>query len=257
MASIWKRPQGALGETRFFLIMAWVMSATIFAGFALNLAMGRSTFSVPIIYHVHAFVFFSWVAIYLAQNSFIAGGNLALHRRLGKLAVVWVPLMIVMGFAIMVTSLRRTGGPFFFDQNEFMISNSLMLLSFGGLIFAGLRSQRYTGWHRRLVFCGMTVLTGPGLGRLLPLPLMIPNAWRITILATLIFPIVGMLADWRRNGKIHPAWFWGVATIVGAQILGDLIAYSPLGISLTESVIAGSPGADRPMAAFLPPGFGN
>jgi hypothetical protein len=33
------------------------------------------------------------------------------------------------------------------------------------------------------------------------------------------------------------------------------LAYSPLGIALTESVIAGTPGAARPMAAFLPPGF--
>ena len=27
----------------------------------------------------------------------------------------------------------------------------------------------------------MTILTGPGLGRLLPMPLMIPHAWRLMV----------------------------------------------------------------------------
>lgn len=256
MASVWERPQGALGETRFFLVMALLMSATIVAGFSLNLAMERSSFAVPVIYHIHAVVFFGWVVLYLAQNSLISAGNITMHRRLGKLALVWVPLMIALGFAIMITSIRRTGGPFFFDQNEFLISNSLSLACFGGLVFAGLFRRRYTGWHRRLMFCSMAILTGPGLGRLLPGPLMIPHAWKIIIATTLIFPVIGMIADWRRNGRIHPAWFWGVGAIVGAQVLGDIIAYSPFGISLTEMVLAGSPGAERPMAAFLPPGFG-
>ncbi len=242
-------------ERRFFLTLAWVMSAIIVAGFALNLALGRSTFAVPWQYHVHGLVFFGWVTIFLAQNSFIAGGNIAMHKRLGQLAYVWIPLMVVMGFVIMATSMRRNGGPSFFDQNEFLISNSLQLLVFGGLAFASLRARRYSGWHRRLMVCAMAILTGPGFGRLLPLPLMIPHAWRVTIAATLIFPLIGMIADYRRDGKIHPAWLWGVGCVLVAQIVADLIAYSPFGISLTQQLLAGTPGAERPIEAFLPPGF--
>ena len=242
-------------ERRFFLTLAWVMAIIIFAGFAVNLATGRSTFAVPWPYHLHAFVFFGWVALFLTQNTLMAAGNIALHKRLGQLAYVWIPLMVVMGFTIMFVTMRRTGGPFFFDQNEFMVSNILQLLIFGGLGFASLRARRHSGWHRRLMFCAMAILCGPGLGRLLPMPLLIPNAWRILVVTTMIFPVIGMIADWRRSGKVHPAWLWGVGIVLAGQIVADLIAYSPLGISLTEQVIAGSPGADRPMAAFLPPGF--
>lgn len=242
-------------DRRFFMVMAWVMSLVIVAGFALNLAMGRSSFAVPWQYHVHGLVFFGWVALFLAQNTLIAGNNVALHKRLGQLAYLWIPLMVVMGFVIMFTSMRRNGGPFFFDQNEFMISNTLQLLIFGGLALAALRARRYSGWHRRLMMCGMAILTGPGFGRLLPMPLMIPHAWRIMVVVTMLFPIVGMIADYRRNGKVHPAWLWGVGLVVGGQIIADLIAYSPIGVSLTEQVLAGTPGAERPMEAFLPPGF--
>jgi len=242
-------------ERRFFLVMAWIMSLILVAGFSLNLAMGRSSFDVPWQYHVHGVVFFAWVGIYLAQNTLIAGGNIALHKRLGQLAYLWIPLMVGLGFTIMITSMRRTGGPFFFDQNEFFISNSLQLLVFGGLAFTALQARRYNGLHRRLMFCSMAILTGPGLGRLLPMPLMIPYAWKLTIAMTLIFPLIGMIADWRRHGKVHWAWFWGVGMVIGAQIVADLVAYSPLGVALTQEMLAGSPGAQRPMEAFLPPGF--
>jgi len=241
-------------ERNFFRIMAIIMAAIIVAGFATNLALGRSTFAVPAVYHIHAFIFFSWVALYVAQNWLIAANNVKLHIRLGMLAYGWAPLMVIMGFVIMITSLRRSGAPFFFDQNEFMFSNSLLLVLFCALVIVALRRRRYSGWHRRLMFTAMSILTGPGLGRLLPTPLLMPHAWRILILVTLLFPAIGMIADKRRHGRVHPAWFWGVGAILATQIVADVVAYSPWGTRLTQTVVAGSPGASRPMAAFLPPG---
>lgn len=253
MATIAPRDTAIRGNTRFFTIMAFVMASVIVAGFSLNLAMGRSTFDVPLAYHVHAFIFMGWIALYLAQH--VTAQNWALHGALGKLAWVWVPAMIAMGSVIMVVVARRTGGPFFFDVNEFLISNLAMLLCFGGLAIWALKRQRYNGWHRRLMLVAMAVLTGPGLGRLLPMPLMIPNAWTITIAATMIFPVIGMIADKRRLGQVHPAYWWGTGLYAGTFILSLLLAYSPLGYAITDWVIAGTPGAERPMEAFLPPDF--
>jgi len=242
-------------ERNFFRVMATVISVIIFAGFSFHLAMGRSTFAVPPVYHIHALVFFGWVALYLAQNWLIAANNIALHRSLGRLAYVWVPVMIVMGFVIMITSLRRNGGPFFFDQNEFLFSNTMLLVLFGAMVFTALKRRRYTGWHRRLMLTAMSILSGPGLGRLLPMPLLIPNAWRIMMVVTLVFPVIGMIADKRRTGQVHPAWFWGVGAIIVVQVLADLIAYSDWGVSVTEAIVGGTAGGERPMAAFLPPGI--
>ena len=60
------------------------------------------------------------------------------------------------------------------------------------------------------------------------------------------------IADKRRYGTVHPAWLCGIGTVLGLQVVADFVAYSDWGIAFTESFIAGTPGAERPMAAFFP-----
>lgn len=239
----------------FYLVMAFVMALTIVAGFSLNLAMGRSTFNAPWYVHTHAILSMGWIGLYLAQHITVATGNFALHARLGKLAYLWVPAIMVAGTAVMAGLIRANGGPFFFHKAEFLISNSMMLWCFGGLTLWALTRRRYTGWHRRLMLCGMAILTGPGIGRLLPAPLLIPNAWQIIFALTLIWPMIGMAADVRRDGRVHPAYLWGTGIIVGTFMLSMLFAYSDAGMAFTQEFVAGTPGAERPMEPFLPPGF--
>lgn len=242
-------------DTRFFMIMMLAMALVIVAGFSVNLAMGRSSFAAPWPFHVHGVIFMAWLALTAMQVLTISGGNRALHRQLGRLAYVMIPVMVAAGLMIITVSVRTTGGPFFFAKNEFLVSNTAGLLVFGGLAFWSLRVRRHTGWHRRLMLVAMSVLTGPGLGRLLPMPLLIPHAWTTAILSSFAFPVIGMIVDWRREGRVHPAWWWGMGINVGAFIASMALAYSPIGYALTEWVTAGSPGAARPMEAFLPPGF--
>lgn len=251
MATIVDPVSAARAEKRFFFTMACVMALVIAAGFSANLILGRSSFGLPLIYHLHAFAFFGWVALYIVQNGLIAADNVAVHRRLGRLAVLWIPLMVVLGLAMILVSVRA-GSRFFFDLNEFLFGNALQLIAFAGLAAAAIRMRRRTDWHRRLMYCSMAVLTGPGLGRLLPMPLFIPWSWWAVISATLIFPLVGMVWDRRRAGRVHPAWWWGAGAILAALLAGDLIAYSPLGQAATRALVEGTPGADRPLAAFLP-----
>jgi hypothetical protein len=254
MATLAQRGAGAEG-TRFYTIMAFVMALVIVAGFSLNLAMGRSSFALPAAFHVHGMIFMGWLGLYLAQAVTIASGNRALHRQLGKLAYVFIPAMVAAGAMIIVVSIRGTGGPFFFAQNEFFISNLAGLLVFGGLAWWALRVRRHTGWHRRLMLVAMSALTGPGLGRLLPMPLLIPYAWPIAVAASFVFGAVAMLVDWRTNGRVHPAYWWGMGINVGGFLASMALAYSPIGYAITEAVIAGTPGAERPMGPFLPQGF--
>lgn len=253
MASIPFATGADRSEARFFFTMACLMAATIIAGFSFNLVTGRSSFALPWLVHFHAWVMMGWLGLYVVQNGLIFSNNVALHRRLGWLSVLFLPLMLLMGLLITRFSLQTTGGPPFFDQNQFLVSNPFQLFSVVGMVSWAVLVRRNTGWHRRLMFCAFAPLTGPGLGRLLPMPLFIPYAWYVAVFGPLIFVAVGMLADKRRYGRVHPAWWWGAGIILGMQVLADLIAYSPLGYQFTEWFLAGTPGAERQMAAFMPP----
>ena len=244
---------GIRDDRAFFLTMAVVMATILVAGFSLNLVMGRSSFALPPIYHLHAVVFMGWIGLYVVQNALVAGGSLRLHRRLGWLALGWIPAMVVLAVAVTLHAVRNHGGPPFFDMNEFLIANPMGILFFAGTALAAIHLRRRTDWHRRLMYVAMASITGPGFGRLLPLPFLIPWSWWIAAwVAPMVLILIGMAADLRRTGRVHRAWWWGAAAFTTMQVAADVIAYSPAGLALTRAVVAGTPGAAREMAAHFP-----
>lgn len=244
----------ALGsETRFFLISAIAMALVLVAGFSFQLAMGRSTFASPVALHLHALLFFGWTFFYVLQNALVDVGRSAVHRRLGWLAVAWVPAMLFMGTYVTVTIVRRGATPFFFEPLYFLVMNPVTLIVFAGFTTAAIMLRRRTQWHRRLMFCGMALLTGPGFGRLLPMPLLIPWAGWATFAAVMLFPVAGVVRDLRRDGKVHPAWWWGIGVIMAMQVSIDPISRSEAGMAIYTAALKGSPGASVPPLAFPAP----
>ncbi len=254
MATLARQPFApSVGDERFFLRAAIVMAVVIVFGFSFQLAMGRSTFASPVRVHIHAVLFMGWVGIYLLQNIFVATGRMPLHRKLGWVAAVWMVAMVVSGFVVTAAMVRAGTVPFFFQPLHFLIFDPVALLTFGALTAAAILLRRRTEWHRRLHFCGMTILLGPAFGRLLPLPLLQPWAWEATFVVILLFPLAGMWADNRRSGRVHPAWKWGLAAIVGSFLLTQAITYSPVGTAIYAAVTEGSRGAAVPPLEFAPP----
>lgn len=243
----------SVGDERFFLRSAIIMAVIIAAGFSFQLAMGRSTFGSPVRVHFHAVLFMGWVAIYVTQNVLVATARIELHRMLGWVAAAWMVAMVVSGFVVTVAMVRAGTVPFFFQPLHFLIFDPAAVLTFGGLTTAAILLRRRTEWHRRLHFCGMTILLAPAFGRLLPLPLIQPWAWEATVAVTLLFPLAGMWADVRRNRRIHSAWHWGVAAIIGSFVLTQAVTYSPVGTAIYGRVTEGSQGAVVPPLEFQPP----
>lgn len=241
------------GDERFFLKSACLMALIIVAGFSFQLAMGRSTFASPLRVHVHAVLFMGWVAIYLTQNVLVAANRIDLHRKLGWIAAGWMVAMTVSGIVVTVAMVRGGTVPYFFQPLQFLIFDPVAVLTFAGLTSAAIVLRRRTEWHRRLHFCGMTILITPAFGRLLPMPLLQPWSWEAAFAVAFLFPLAGAWADVRRSGRVHPAWYWGMAVILGSFLVTQALTYSPAGTAIYEAVTEGSRGAAVPPLEFQPP----
>jgi hypothetical protein len=254
MATIaFSKPASLDREHRFFIRSAIVMTLTVFGGFSLQLAMGRSSFAVPVFLHVHAFFFFGWTVLYLVQNVLAGPERVALHRRLGWLSVVWIPGMVFMGTYATVMAARTLHVPFFFQPAYFVVMNPLSLYVFAALAASAIVMRRRTLWHRRLMFCAMSIILAPALGRIVPSPLLMPYTSEVLCMILLLFPLAGMIHDLRTTGQVHPAWFWGTGTIVTMQIAINVIVFSRLGPAIYRLATAGSPGANVAPLAFPSP----
>jgi len=257
MASIAQEiPVASTSDDRFFVRGAIVMALTIVAGFSLQLAMGRSTFASPPLVHAHAIIFMGWVVIYLTQNLLIGTGRVDIHRKLGWIALGWIFPMVLLGCLVTLAMERRGQVPFFFRPVQFLVFDPMTLFFFAGLTIAAVVMRRQTQWHRRLHFCGMSLLLGPAFGRLLPLPLLQPWAWEAAFVPCLLFPLAGVVADLRRSGAVHPAWRYGIGAMLACLVLTEAITYSPVGTAIYRVVTAGSPGAAVAPLDFAPPPSG-
>jgi hypothetical protein len=239
-------------DRRFFRNLVTTMAVILVGGFVVQLALGRSSFGAPLVVHAHAIAFMGWVSITLTQAWLAASGNLATHRKLGQLAVVWTIGLLILGPLVTIAAIQTARTPFFFQPQHFLIANPMTLIGFAGLFAAAIVMRRQFDWHARLHIGAFVMLMGPGFGRLLPMPFMTPYAFEIAGLVALVFPVFGILRDWRVHGRPHPAWLWSIAVLLAVTLLARVIAFSPVGDTLYAAVANGSM-ANADGLAFPPP----
>ncbi|MEG3179973.1 hypothetical protein [Sphingomonas sp. LT1P40] len=254
MATIADTGSDTRRDDGFFLWGGLTMAAVITAGFVFFVLMGISSFNAPPVVHAHALVFFGWVVIYVAQTLLATRGSIALHRRLGWIGAGWLVVMAVVGPLVAIEAIRLGRAAPIYEPAFFLIYAPLGVWVFVGLSTAAILLRRQSDWHKRLHFSGMAILTGPGIGRLVPAPLVMPHAATIELCLLLLFPLAGMLWDLRTRGRIHAAWFWGVGAILTMRLVSQWIANSAFGLTLFELITTGQPGGA--LAPYEFPPFG-
>ena len=178
----------------------------------------------PLVLHFHAVLMGSFLLLLLAQTSLVATGRGAVHRRLGMVAMVLVPALVVVGFILVPTIYHQVWGaaqsapPEAAGQLRALVSRleNIQLLQIRiGILFplfiaiALMARGRDAGLHKRMMILGTAVALPAAFDRIPWLWSSMPASPVSPELYTLL-AIAPMFAwDVIRNRYVHRAyWLW-------------------------------------------------
>jgi hypothetical protein len=225
-------------EDTFWPKMAIGISAFILFGFAQFAARGMVDYAaVPAYVHVHAVVMVSWLGFMVVQPMLVQRGNVALHRKLGWIGAAWAVLVMAVCSYVGVKIVQIGQQPFFFTPPYFLALTQVGVIAFGGLVVAAIVRRRETDWHRRLLLGTLVILMEPALGRVLPMPLIMPwGEWLALAIQLGVLAIV-IRHDRKTLGAIHPATTSVVLVVTLAHVVVETLAISPFWIGWTKQVM--------------------
>jgi hypothetical protein len=178
-------------ERAFFLGMILLTTAIVLWGFAPSFFLrGMVPLSLhsyldpplqPIrwLYIAHGLVFTVWVALGLTQAVLVASGRTGLHRRLGRIAFVLAPALVVMGLAASGYATVHGFHDAPLPAATFSAVPLFSLALYSAFVTAGLAARRQPQAHKRWMLFAMIVIAAAGWDRIDALnPLACPPGFR-------------------------------------------------------------------------------
>jgi hypothetical protein len=205
-----------------FVGYALAIAAVIFAGFAKNyyLRAWLGTRAITVMVHAHGVVMTSWVALFVAQTVLAAKRRIDLHRRLGIAGGILAAVVVGLGvYTIHGSAVRQhLNTSIGSSALIFVAFDGLSLLLFGGLVLVALLLKSRPPFHKRLMLLAMISLLPPAFGRFVAY-FTHDHVEIIVLLLMCATALSCVLIDTRRNRVLHPAFAWGGALIVLANVL--------------------------------------
>jgi hypothetical protein len=232
-----------IARPRFHAVAVAALAAAVVAGFAKTYYFKVFSGSPPLARpeHVHAMIATVWIALHYTQARLVVAHRVDLHRRLGIFGALVAALLAVQVVSMAIANAAAGhGGPPGRDPLQFLsvpIGTTTMFVLFVGSALA-LRRQRE--WHKRLMLLATMTLLVPAMGRLdqqIMQPLGLP---RLVLAPAVTFAFVAWawLHDWRRLGRVHPAYLvGGIALLVSIPLrrsIGFTDAWLPIARWLTR-----------------------
>lgn len=224
----------------FWQKMSLGMSAFIVFGFAQFALRGFVNYEkAPLVMHLHGLSMLAWLAL-LCTQSMLAGGRgrgaLALHRNLGLASVVLLPLIVALTSLTCLTALPMELFPPFFTPAYFLALAHVGIILFAVVVILAIALRRAPGWHRRLMAGSTILLLDPALGRVLPMPLIVPWGGWLAMAIELGLAALIIRYDRRVLGHIHPATGVIVVAVALNHLVVELLAIFPPWIAFTQSL---------------------
>lgn len=212
-------------------------------GFGLDLIRrahdGRLRF--PFIIHLHVLAYGGWLAMLAAQLWLVRMRRVPLHQRLGRAALLLLPLMLVLGPAAAISQVASN--PYMPDRwiswlaVQFTnVTGSLPLLA------AGIARRRDGPAHKRLMLMGTVALTEPGFSRLWAPALMTlwgEGYWPLyfsTYVGTLVLVLAIGIYDLATRGRLHPAYVAAAIWILANEALATWLYHQSFWLGWMKAI---------------------
>jgi hypothetical protein len=178
----------------------------------------------PLVLHMHAVLMGSFLLLLLAQTWLMATGRRELHMRLGVVAFVIAPALVIVGAVLAPTMYYQTwnalkpASPLQREQLQQVLSikeNILLLQTRIGILFPllltiGLKARgANAGLHKRMMILAPAMALPAGIDRIAWLPTTMPVSPLATDLYILLAISPMLVWDLVRNRRLHEAyWVW-------------------------------------------------
>lgn len=225
-------------ERRFF---AWLCSAILVMaviGFTRTyllvpaLGMPADTPRYTPLIHLHATIMFAWCVLLAVQAWLVAGGRIALHRRLGIAGFALYLAMVAVGPIVAIHSVIRYGP----DELSFLAVSLGNVVAHTLLLGAAFHWRRRPDLHKRLMCLGMVALLTAPFGRLAELPLMLQHVVGPGL-------VVVALAAWdlHARGRVHPVTLWLGPAMLLWELLPNLYMESEPWLRIAHWLVGFAP----------------
>jgi len=179
----------------------------------------RGNVTRPAVIQVHGIIFVGWMALLVAQVLLAARGRVDLHRRVGKLGIVYGWIVVAMGIVVgpAASVIHIRAGEWTRDQGAgFLLTTFGDMLLFGGFFGAAIAYRRRPEIHKRLMVAATVALLFAAVGRMEFL-----GSRGLAALIWLSPLLVGMGYDGIARRRVHPVYLIATAMLVmvGMRIL--------------------------------------
>jgi hypothetical protein len=175
----------------------------------------------------------------VVQASLIANAKPALHRQLGMLGAILFGCVITLGYSTAITAGSLGHAPP--ESPPPLVFMALPLLALTGVVplaTAAFWNRRRSDWHKRQMLAAMLMMTGPGTARIgIPLGYA-ANSVAISMVGAEVLLAVAMVYDFRRHGRVHPAYAWAAGVFIATHAAVVWAFSSPAWLAFARALTA-------------------
>jgi hypothetical protein len=230
-----------IARYRFHAVAVAALAATVFAAFAKTYYFSVFLDSPPLTKaaHLHGIIATAWVALHYTQARLVAAHRVDLHRRLGIFAALVAALLAVQAISMAIGNAAAGHGPPGRDPLQFLSVPLGTTMMFAVFVGSALALRRKREWHKRLMLLATMTLLTPAMGRLdaqIMQPLGLP---RLVLAPAITFAFVAWACahDWRRLGRVHPAYIVGGVALLVSIPLRRWIGFSDAWLPIAQWLV--------------------